>query len=92
MLEITAQQGGGEPDGLPWLCWLGNPYLAGVLTAAKGLLPTLPQQGAPPSWHLQALGSCRSPRQIKSPTGPPCEPSTALPTCERPSSECGRSP
>lgn len=60
MLEITAQQGGGEPDGLPWLCWLGNPHLAGVLTAAKGLLPTLPQQGATPSWrqgHLQAPAS-----------------------------------
>lgn len=58
MVEITAQRGGGEPDALPWLCWLENPHLAGALTAANRLLPTLPQQGALP-------GSCQPPRQIK---------------------------
>lgn len=60
MLEITAQRGGGEPNALPWLCRLRNPHLAGALTAAKGLLPTLPQQGAPPGWrqgHLQVPAS-----------------------------------
>lgn len=36
-LEDTAQRGGGEPDALPWLCRLGNPHSAGVLTAAEGL-------------------------------------------------------
>lgn len=59
-LEDTAQGGGGEPDALPWFCWMWNPHLAGMLIAAKGLLPTLSQQGAPPSWrqgHLQVPAS-----------------------------------
>lgn len=59
-LEDTAPRGGGEPKALPWLCWLGNPHPVRVLTAAKGLLPTLSRQGAPPSWrkgHLQVPAS-----------------------------------
>lgn len=65
-LEATAQQGGGEPNALPWLCWLGNPHPVRIADSSKGAaLHPVPAKGTSKLGTRAPPHSCQSSRQVK---------------------------